>query len=114
MTTTHLRLILDSVCQWFSADSFRELHPVEQASIVLLRLIEMHPFELRNERTALLAASLFTLRSGLPPLIIEPGSHQAYRAALDQGLRMNTKPMVEFLAQSIEASLDLEILKVSE
>ena len=79
MTTTHLRLILDSACQWFSADSFRELHPVEQASI--LRLIEMHPFQLRNERTALLAASLFTLRSGLPPLIIEPGSHQAYRAA---------------------------------
>jgi len=101
VTAENLPLALDSACQWFTADSFVELHPIEQASIVLLRLIDIKPFDQTNERTALVAASLFTLRSGLPPIIIEPDAQPAYRAALEEGLRMNTKPMVEFVADSI-------------
>lgn len=105
----NMPVVLDSACQWFEADSFRELHPVEQASIVFLRLMDLRPFVQRNERTALLAASLFTLRSKLPPIIIGPEAQRAYRAALDEGLRMNTKPMVEFLAESVERTLDLNL-----
>lgn len=101
--------ILEGACQWFSADSFAELHPIEQAGIVLLRLIDLHPFDQGNEQTALVAASLFTLRSGLPPIIIGIETQPAYRAALDEGIRMNTKPMVELIAESIEKTLDLNL-----
>lgn len=100
-----LTLAVDAACRWFTAESFTELNPVEQASIVLLRLIELEPFEIANERTVLLAASLFTLRSGLPPLIITPDRAAAYRGAIDEGFRANTKPMVELLAETIEATL---------
>jgi Fic family protein len=109
-----LPLVLEGACQWFSADSFAELHPIEQAGIVLLRLIDLHPFDHGNERTALVAASLFTLRSGLPPIIIGVETQPAYRAALNEGIRMNTKPMVELIAGSIEQSLALMILEAKE
>lgn len=112
VTPESLSLVLDGACQWFSAGSFAELHPIEQASVVFLRLTEIRAFDQRNERTALVAASLFTLRSGLPPIIIEPGTQPAYRAALNEGLRMNTKPMVEFVASSVEKSLSQMILQV--
>jgi hypothetical protein len=105
VTAQNLPVVLDSACQWFSAGSFAELHPIEQASIVFLRLIEIQPFEQTNKRTALVAASLFTLRSGLPPIIIGPDTAPAYSNALNEGLQMNTKPMVEFVAQSVEESL---------
>ena len=105
LRTEKLQLILESALQWFSAESFAELHPVEQASIVFLRLIELCPFDQRNESIALVASSLFTQRSGLPPIIIEPETQSAYRAALNEGLRMSTKPMVEFVAVSMETSL---------
>jgi len=105
ITAENLPLVLESACQWFSADSFVELHPIEQASIVFLRLIEIRPFDQRSQQTALVAASLFTLRSGLPPIIIGPETQPAYRAALSEGIQMNTKPMVEFVAQSVEESL---------
>ena len=101
----HLPALLESACQWFTAESFAELNPVEQASIVLLRLIEMHPFEEANERTALVAASLFTLRRGLPPVIVKPEMEPAYRGALEEGSRMNTNPMVELVAGAVEKSL---------
>ena len=102
----HLPVLLESACQWYTAESFTELNPVEQASIVLLRLIDLQPFEQANERTALVAASLFTLRSELPPIIIKPEMASAYRNALDEGARMNTKPMVETIAEAVEKSLE--------
>ena len=101
----HLPTLLESACRWYTAESFAELNPLEQASIVLLRLIEIQPFEEANERTALVAASLFTLRSELPAIIIKPEMDSAYRNARDEGMRMNTKPMVELLAEAVERSL---------
>jgi Fic family protein len=98
----HLPAAIEGACRWYSAESFAELHPVEQTSIVLLRLIEIQPFENANERTALLAASLFSLRRELPPINIAPELETSYRAALDEGSRMNTKPMVELIAEALE------------
>jgi Fic/DOC family len=108
-----LPAMIDNACQWYTAESFTELHPIEQASIVFLRLIEMQPFEETNERTALVAASLFTLRTELPPIIIKPDMQAAYGVALDEGTRMNTKPMVELVAEAVERSIGgmLELAK---
>jgi Fic family protein len=110
----HLPALLESACRWYTAESFAELNPVEQASIVLLRLIDMQPFEQANERTALVAASLFTLRSELPPIIIKPEMDSAYRNALDKGTRKNTKPMVELVAEAIEQSVSELIERVGK
>lgn len=101
----HLPAITENACRWFEAESFAELSPIEQASIAHMRLLEIQPFESANQRTALLAASLFTLRRELPPLIIRPDRAQAYRAAVSEGMRMNTTPMVELLAEVIETAL---------
>jgi Fic family protein len=105
----HLPALLEGAFRWYTAESFIELNPVEQASIVLLRLIDLQPFEQANERTALVAASLFTLRSELPPIIIKPEMTSAYRNALDEATRMNTKPMVEMIAEAVEKSLEESI-----
>jgi Fic family protein len=101
----HLGAAIEGACRWYAAESFAELHPVEQASIVLLRLIEIQPFEHSNERTALLAASLFTLRRDLPPINISPELETTFRAALAEGFQMNTKPMVELIAEALERTM---------
>ena len=105
VTAEQLSFILEGACRWFNAESFAELNPAEQAAIVLLRLIELRPFENANERLALVAASLFTMRSGLPPIIIRPEQRDRYLAAIDEGLRANTKLLVEMIAESLERGL---------
>ncbi|HVG18577.1 MAG TPA: Fic family protein, partial [Blastocatellia bacterium] len=109
-----LAAAVGSACLWFTAESFDELNPIEQASIVYLRLIEIQPFEQANERTALVAASLFTLRGGLPLIIITPELGGAHRAALEEGAQMNTKPMVELIADAVELSLGKMIRMIGE
>jgi len=101
----HLAGAVANACRWFAAESFSELNPVEQAAIAYLRLVEFQPFEKASDRTSLVAASLFTVRSGLPPIIIGPDFHDRYGAALGEGLRMNTRPMVELMAESVERAL---------
>ncbi len=106
VSAQYLPAAIETACLWFSAESFAELNPVEQAAIVHLRLVGIQPFEQENERVALAAASLFTLRSDLPPVTVTPERAPRYRAARDEGLRMNTTPMVELMAELIEATLD--------
>ncbi|HYV05083.1 MAG TPA: hypothetical protein VFB82_10875 [Blastocatellia bacterium] len=99
----HTRLIakLDSACHWFSAESFVELHAAEQAAIVLMRVIELRPFNDGVARMALAASSLFTLRSGLPPVIISSNLQIRYQTALREGMKMNTRPMVDLVAEAL-------------
>jgi len=101
----YLPAMIESACLWFTAGSFEEMHPLEQAAIVHLRLIEVQPFGDGNEQLSLAAASLFTLRSGLPPLIIPPEMSAAYSEAVDEGFRMNTRPLVELMARATEKCL---------
>jgi len=97
--------LLTNALSWYVADSFSELNPVEQSALVLLRLLDIHPFADQNEKTALLAASLFTLRSDLPPIIVKAELQPRYRNALAEASRMNTQPMVETIATAMENSL---------
>lgn len=101
---------IESACRWFAAESFVELHPTEQASIVLLRMLELEQFGKGTTRTALVASSLFSVRSELPPIIIKPELQVEYRAALSEGIRMNTKPMVDSVGHALLLTIG-EMLK---
>lgn len=101
----HIPVLIESVCRWLTAESFAELNPLEQASITHLRLLEIHPFERANLETALVAASLFTMRSRMPPIIIKQEDSRLYWAAVEEGARMNTRPMVELMALAMEKRL---------
>jgi hypothetical protein len=101
---------IESACRWFAAESFVELHPTEQASIVLLRMLELEQFGKGNTRTALVASSLFSVRGGLPAIIIKPELQVEYRAALTEGVRMNTKPMVDLVGHALLVTVG-EMLK---
>ncbi|HVF92430.1 MAG TPA: Fic family protein [Blastocatellia bacterium] len=109
----YLPAMIESACLWFTAGSFEEMHPLEQAAIVHLRLIEIQPFEEGNEGLSFAAASLFTLRSGLPPVVIPRELSAAYREAVDEGFRMNTRPLVELMARAIERCLTRMIKEYS-
>jgi len=110
----HLHARLQSAGFWFTAESFLELNPVEQAAIVLLRLIEIQPFENANDRMAITSASLFLMRSDLPPLIIRPDRTDSYRAAVEESFQSNTKPMVELVAQATEQTLARMIQSITQ
>ncbi|MFN0086798.1 MAG: Fic family protein [Blastocatellia bacterium] len=101
--------MLENAFDWFSSDSFIELHPVERASVVYLRLLDLYPFPMGAEPTALLAASFHTERGGFPPLIIftDEATRARYAQALEAAFRMLTQPLVELFAGMLRRTMRL-------
>lgn len=95
--------LLENACDWFRTPSFAEIHPVEQTALVYLRLCDLQPFPTFQNEVALLAASLYTERAALPPLVIfsDDLTIVRYTASLEAAFRMLTQPLVEFLAEML-------------
>ena len=99
--------MLDNAFDWFSTDGFKEMHGVEQAAVVFLRLLDLHPFPQLSESTALLAASFYTERAGLPPLFVftDEVTLQRYANVTETAFRMLTQPLVEFFAEMLRRAM---------
>ena len=108
--------LLDTISMtqsWAAADSFRDLNALEQAAIIILRLLEIRPFEEGNVAAALGASSLATMRAGWPPIVISVAIRPRFNPAVKEGIKMNTRPMVDLLAESIYETLD-SMIKVAK
>jgi Fic family protein len=108
--------MLENAFDWFSVESFAELHPVERASVVFLRLLDLHPFPTAPRTTALLLASFYTESAGFPPLIIssDPATTTAFGNALDAAFRMLTQPLVELFARMLIETMTLATVEEPE
>ncbi|MCI0665706.1 MAG: hypothetical protein L0220_32015 [Acidobacteria bacterium] len=101
--------MLDNAFDWFTTEGFNQLHPVEQATVVYLRLLDLAPFTLHSETAALLAAGFYTMRADLPPLIIysDDETLARHRNALEAAFRMLTQPLVELMAEMLARTMRL-------
>ncbi|MFM8394093.1 MAG: hypothetical protein ACKOB4_09235, partial [Acidobacteriota bacterium] len=105
--------LLDLAFDWFTTEGFAELHPLEQATLVYLRLLDLSPFASENQLTALVAAGFHTRRGGFPALIAplsrpeEPADPEEarYRQALEAAFRMLTQPLVEYFADALISTM---------
>lgn len=105
--------LLDLAFDWFTTEGFAELHPLEQATLVYLRLLDLSPFASENQLTALLAAGFHTRRAGFPLIIapvwsLDEAAETRYRQALEAAFRMLTQPLVEFFADALISAMQLE------
>jgi Fic/DOC family protein len=99
--------MLDNAFDWFNTESFRDLHPVERAVVVYLRLLDLHPFSSHTETTATLVAGFYTEREGLAPLVIfaDDLTQARYARALEASFRMLTQPLVELFAEMLTRTM---------
>ncbi len=107
--------MIDHAFDWFSTESFAELHAVEQAAVVYLRLLDLHPFTSANEPTAMLTASFYTERAGLPPLVIlsDDITQARFAQAFEAAFRMLTQPLVELFAEMLRLAMQGDQQEVS-
>jgi len=99
--------MIDHAFDWFSTESFGELHPVEQATVAYLRLLDLHPFPTLTEPTAMLAAGFYTERAGLPPLVIfaDETTQVKFAQTREAAMRMLTQPLVELFAEMLRRAM---------
>lgn len=79
----------------------RSLHPVELASWLHNRLVQIHPFTDGNGRTSRLLMNWILMRNQFPPAIIEAWNKEQYYNAIEEADKGNQKPFAGFLARQL-------------
>lgn len=97
---------MDDLIRWFKRNE-KQMHPVELAAWFHHMMVYIHPFFDGNGRTARLAMNVILMRYGYPLAIILKNDRKKYYRVLQTADRDKRAPLILFIAQAVERSLDL-------
>lgn len=97
---------MESLINWF-IENRKKIHPVELSTQLHHKLVYIHPFFDGNGRTARLVMNIVLMRYHYPLIVILKNDRKKYYRVLDQADRGNLEPLVKFVAQAVERSLDI-------
>ncbi|MBI2426889.1 MAG: Fic family protein [Candidatus Kerfeldbacteria bacterium] len=91
---------------WLKAQKGKT-HIIELSALLHHKLVHIHRFFDGNGRTARLAMNVFLMQAGYPLVVILKNDRKKYYDVLDKADRGTFEPLVKFIAQSVERSLDI-------
>jgi Fic family protein len=84
-----------------------KINIIELSALLHHKLVHIHPFFDGNGRTARLTMNLFLMQAGYPLVVIMKNDRKKYYDVLDKADSGKHEPLIKFVAQSIERSLDI-------
>lgn len=97
---------MNELIAWLKVQGKKQ-HIVELAALFHHRLVHIHPFIDGNGRTARLAMNLLLMQKEYPLVIILKNDRRKYYRVLDQADKGILQPLVTFIGQAVERSLDI-------
>lgn len=95
---------MGQLVQWYNESS--HLHPVERASRLHSKFVNIHPFRDGNGRTARLLLNFSLLSAGYLPVLFKVEERISYYEALDlAGAKGDCQPFIKMVVELEEASL---------
>jgi len=97
--------VVDNALGWFQSESFAQMHEVEKSALMLIKLMDVQPFDEANGRTLRLFSNFFLLKAGYPPAIIPASQADQYSLAIQRSLGLDTQPIIDLIAEATDRSL---------
>jgi len=97
---------LDHLVVWLSAESFLQIHPIEQCALTITRFIDVWPFEFGNFTIALLFGNLTLRRAGLTPFFVLPEHRKEFERAIAQAMTIDMQPLVNATFQTVRKEME--------
>jgi len=102
----HVPPKMKDLISWLNSQK-NKTNIIELAALLHHKLVHIHPFFDGNGRTARLTMNLLLMQAGYPLVIILKNDRKKYYEVLDKADSGNYEPLVKFIAQSIERTLDI-------
>ena len=97
--------VVDNALGWFQSESFAQMHEVEKSALMLIKLMDLQPFDEGNGLTLRLFSNFFLLKAGYPPAIIPASQALQYVLAIQRSLGFDTQPIIDLIADATDKSL---------
>ena len=110
---TDVPILMGDLMKWVKKIN-KNTHPIEIAAIFHHRIAFIHPFFDGNGRTARLAMNVLLMQNGYPLVIILKNDRKKYYDALEKADKENLEPLVKFIAQAVEKSLNIYLNAIDE
>lgn len=91
---------------WLNSQK-NKINIIELSALLHHKLVHIHPFFDGNGRTARLAMNLLLMQSGYPLVVILKNDRKKYYDVLDKADSGKYEPLIKFVAQSVERSLNI-------
>lgn len=104
-------ILMIELIKWYSVN--KKQHPVELASIIHHKLVNIHPFFDGNGRTSRLVMNIILMQLGFPLVVILKSDRRRYYATLALADKGNYLPFVNFIARAAERTLDIYLKVVT-
>jgi Fic family protein len=98
---------VDRLLQWISAESFAELHPIQQSALTLIRLLDIVPFRKASARTSRVAANWFLIRADFPPAVLSQDQFEDYDRAIEAAFSLDTNPLTHLITTTLNQALEM-------
>ncbi|WP_229388861.1 Fic family protein [Methanosarcina sp. DH2] len=82
-------------------------HPIETASFLHHRFVEIHPFSDGNGRVARLLINLYLISRDYPPVVLKKEDRGKYYKSLRAADAGNLRPFANFIAKAVDENLTL-------
>lgn len=103
---TDIPILMSELIKWVQSHR-KQLHPIELATIFHHKIASIHPFFDGNGRTARLAMNVLLMQQGYPLVIVLKNDRKKYYDVLDKADKGNLGPLMKFIAQAVEKSLNV-------
>lgn len=100
--------LMQELIVWFRKNE-KTLHPIVLSALLHHKLVAIHPFFDGNGRTSRLFMNITLMRIGFPLAIILKTDRKKYYSVLQKADEGDAEPLVLFIAQAVERSLDIYI-----
>ena len=97
---------VDNLMTWLSAESFTQIHPIEQCALAMTRIVDVWPFEFGNLTIALLFGNVPLQKAGLTPFFVQPEHRAEFEKVVAQAMTIDMQPLVNAIYRTVKKEME--------
>ena len=96
----------ENLMTWLNAESFAQIHPVEQCALAMTRIVDVWPFEFGNLTVALVLGNASLRNAGLTPFFVLPEHRAEFEKAIAQGMTIDMQPLINAIFRTVKKEME--------
>jgi Fic family protein len=97
---------IENLITWLTAESFTQIHPIEQCALAMTRIIDVWPFEFGNATVAVVLGNLSLRNAGLPPFFVLPEHRAEFEKAVAQAMTIDMQPLINAIYRTVKKEME--------